>query len=203
MKEKLLVAARAALIAGVIVMAAAVFLETNNVALFSTAKADLEAYKKGLEETYKLDKPAVPVDYSKKLVEPVKPAEDAAAEEKSLYDSRLKEYGELKAQEEAAYAQAKKDFDKANAEYLYQKGKMDLRQAKEEESVKKQTEQYEKRIADLQVTINAISLSVLLRFLGVILLLLGGFGVLALGENMERVGVLVMLGFAFKTIIGL
>ncbi|RPJ07103.1 MAG: hypothetical protein EHM28_08345 [Spirochaetaceae bacterium] len=203
MKEKLLMYARLAVVAGVILMATGIFFETNNVASLSTAKADLEVFKKSIEEKYKVEKPAYPVDFSLKLTEPAKPGDSATPEATTLYETRLKEYEELKKKESEAYTAAKAAYDKVYADYLYNKSKMDYNKARDDESIKKQIERMEKAIANMQITINVISLSVIFRFIGVILLLAGALGILVYAENMEKLGVLVMLGFAFKTIIGL
>ncbi|MBN1524108.1 MAG: hypothetical protein JW904_06495 [Spirochaetales bacterium] len=203
MNGKILLGARILVVLGILVMAAAVFIETNNVAVFSTAKADLEAFKKEVEEKYKLEKPAAPVDFSTRLIAPVKPADDAAAEETAQYEQRLKKYEEMKAAEEEAFKSAEEAYKKDLSEYNYQISLVNFEKAKEAESVKKQLEDKQEEIAALQIGINQITLNVLLRFFGVILMLLGAVGVLVYADTMEKLGLLVMLGFAFKTIIGL
>lgn len=203
MNDKILLGARILVVIGIIVMAGAVFIQTNNVTGFSTAQADLDALKLAAEEKYSLDKPIVPIDFSKHLVAPVKPAAAAAEEEVGLYEHRLKKYEEMMVAEVEVFKIAKATYKKDLAEYNYQMTLLNFKKVKENDSVQKQIKEQQKSLARLQIGVNQISLSLVFRFIGVILLLLGAAGMLLYADTMEKLGVLVMLGFAFKTIIGM
>ncbi len=203
MKEILLLVGRILVVAGILLMLGGVFSETNNVAVYSSAKADLEIYKRELEEKYKLEEPSAPINYAKKLKAPPEPAEEAAEEEILKYEELFSDYEILKKKEEEAFTEAQKAYKREEAEYIYQKSIIEYDKAKENEENQKRLKEKEKEISTLQTYINVITLNVFLRFFGAIILLLGALGVFIYGENMEKLGILILIGFAFKTILGL
>jgi hypothetical protein len=203
MQKMLLLAARGAAIAGIILITIAVFIESYNVASLSTSKAALESFNKETDERYKVEEPVKPVDLSKQLAEPVKPADDATEAEKTKYDNDLAAYQELKKAEEEDYAAAQKDYEKARKQYDFDLKMMKYNKYKEEKVTAARKKELENSVKLKEIDIGVIEGSSVVRLIGTILLLIGAFGVLVLAENLERLGVLILLGFAFKTIIGL
>ncbi len=203
MQKILLLAARGAAIAGIILITIAVFVESYNVASLSTSKADLESFNKEMDERYKVEEPIKPVDLSKQLAEPVKPAEDATEAEKTKYDTDLAAYQELKKAEEEDYAAAQKEYEKARQQYNHDVKMMKYKKYKEEKEMTARKKELENTIKSKEIGIGVIEGSSVIRLIGTILLLIGACGILVFAENMERLGMLILLGFAFKTIIGL
>ncbi len=64
-------------------------------------------------------------------------------------------------------------------------------------------EEIQEYITEKEININNTAGKLLLRFIGTIILLLGALGIFILGDIMEKLGLLLLFGFAFKTIIGL
>ena len=203
MQKILLIAARGVILAGIILITVAVFLESYDVASLSTSKASLEFFNKELEERYKIEEPAKPADLSKQLAEPIKPAEDAPAEEKTKYDTELKAYEELKKAEDDKFAAAQKEYEKSRQKYDYDVKMMKYKKLQEEKEFSAKKKSLENTIKLKEIGIGVIEVPAVIRLSGTILLLIGALGILMFAENMEKLGVLILLGFAFKTIIGL
>jgi len=203
MQQKLiLLIARGLFIVGIAIFAMGVFLESVDVATLSTYKAEKTFLENEYEEKYKLKKPEAPVDFSILLPEPIKPAEDAPQDEKTKYDQEFKEYEDLKKQEEEKFEEAQKEYEKLKVQYEYNKKLNEYYKKKEEKQINAQKEEFDKKITLQGIVINIISGKQALRFIGTLILLLGAGAILVLGENWERVGVIVFMGFAFRTLVG-
>lgn len=203
LKKILLIAARAVALVGIALIGTAVFLDNAKVASLSTTKGALETYTKDLEERYAVAEPAKPVDLSTLLAEPVKPADDAEAEVKTKYEADLKAYGEQKTALAEEYKKAQAAYEIALKQYEFDKKTAEYKKAQEKADMDKKKKDLEAAIKTKEIEVNVIEASVALRFIGSLFLILGSLGILILAENMEKAAVLILIGFAFKTIIGL
>jgi hypothetical protein len=202
MQKILLLAARIAILLGVGLIALAVFIDSSKVASLSTAKGAQDSFTKELDDRYKVPEPAKPVDPAM-IPEPVKPGDNATDAEKSQYDKDLQAYQDLKKVKDDDYKKATADYEKARQKFAYDQKMMEYKKAIEKDQNEKLKKDIDNSIKEKAIMVNVIELSVIIRFIGSLLLILGSVGILLYAETMEKLGMLILLGFAFKTIIGL
>jgi len=199
----LLISARSLFIAGILLFATAIFLLNYNRSALSTLKAQRALLDEELNEKYRISPVDKPFDFSDLVPKPAKPPETADTAEKERYEQQLQEYENLVKQEQENYETAQKTYNQTVREQEYRKKLNTYHKSKEAYKLLAQKRDLDARI-DLQETLGAmVSDKYTLQFIGTILILLGAAGILILGENWERAALLVFLGFAFKTVVGL
>jgi hypothetical protein len=188
---------------GIVIIALAVFIDTGKVAALSSAKGTQESYNRELTDRYQVPEPARPIDFSKLLPEPVAPPDTASAADKAAYEKDMAAYQTNKKAKEEEFAKALGAYDYAVKRYAFDKKTLEYQAAVEKQQVEKRKLDLDQSVKSREIDINLIDFTVFLRFLGAVLLLVGAAGILFFADNMERLGVLALIGFAFKTIIGL
>ena len=202
-KDRIIFISRILLVAGIVIIAFAVFSETWDVARLSSLKASKAQLEYDRKFDFLVEEPIAPVNEKYYIVEPDRPGIDATDEEKAQYEKLAEESNkekerlenEFKAKQEK-YTKALKDFNRKNLE---NRRKLVVSDGDYRNKIK----QIGYSISQKEIDINKMWFPLLLRFLGSFILLLGSLGMLMYGEVYERLGVLVLLGFAFKTIVGL
>lgn len=202
-KDKTLSISKIIFIIGIAIVACAIFIDTVKVASLSGLNSDIASIKLEKNEKYKIDPPDKPVDESGGILIPKRPGANATDTDRSDYDKEKKEYDEkvkkLKEEHKESYKKYKLEYDN----HLQAVRKLNFQKRKEKAQYKERERTLQSEIKHQKININYIMLTTIIRFLGSLLLILGSLGILILGDKYERVGVLVTIGFAFKTIIGL
>lgn len=190
-------------VTGLALMGTAVFIESFKVASLSDLKSGEKRLQMELEEKYNLTPPEKPVDESQYLLAPDVPEGEASQEQKNAYDNAMKEHeGKVKVLREK-YEAEMKTYDATYKAFRRQAREMEMKKDRERDVNKKLAEKLEKDMQVSQFSVNEFMVSTILRFLGSLILLAGSLGILILGDGYERAGVLVVIGFGIKTIIGL
>jgi hypothetical protein len=202
-KERIIFISRILLVAGVIVVALAVFLESWDAARVSSLKAKRAQLAFNRDHDYYLEAPIVPINEKDLIAEPQKPGLTATADEKKAYEKEMASYNAEKDKLNNQYNENKKMYDQDLKDY--NKKRLENRRALVTSESK-----YLKKITKLNYSIMQKDIDtgkkwfpLIIRFLGSLVLLAGSLGMLVYGEMYERLGVLFLIGFAFKTIIGL
>ncbi len=189
--------------AGIALMGTAVFVDSFKVALLSDAKSSEKRLKQELKEAYDVEAPDRPLNEADYTLAPEKPGDEASEAEKAAYEKALKEH---EGKTEALKKKYESDLEKYKADYReYQRKQkeMNFRQTLDSRVNKDRAEEIDKSIESYQLCVNEFIFSSILRFFGMLVFLTGSLGVLVLGDNYERLGVLAVIGFGFKTILGL
>ncbi len=202
-KERIIFLSRILLVAGIIIVACAVFVESWDVARLSSLKAKKSQIEYDRDHDFFVEAPVVPVNEKDYLVEPEKPGDKATDEEKASYEKKLEETKVEKEKLDKEYEKKKQDYDKALKQFNLQKQDNRRKYVVSEGDYWKNLTRLGYSIKQKEIDINKMWFSLVLRFVGSIVLLLGSLGVLMYGEMYERLGVLFLVGFAFKTIVGL
>lgn len=202
-KERIIFLSRILLVAGIIVVACAVFVESWDVARLSSLKATKSQMEYDRDHDFFVEAPVVPVNEKDYLIEPEMPGDKATDEEKAAYGKKLEEFKAEKEKLDKAYEEKKKDYDQAVKQFNLKKLENRRNYVVTDGDYWKNLTRIGYSIKQKEIDINKMWFSLILRFLGSIILLLGSLGVLMYGEMYERLGVLFLVGFAFKTIVGL
>jgi len=202
-KDRVIFLSRILLVAGIIIVACAVFVESWDVARLSSLKATKSQMEFDRDHDFFVEAPVVPVNEKDYLVEPEKPGDKATDDEKTKYDKKLEEFKVEKEKLDKEYEKKKQEYDLALKNYNLQKQENRRKYVVTEGYYWKTLTRLGYSIKQKEIDINKMWFSLVLRFLGSIVLLLGSLGVLMHGEMYERLGVLFLIGFAFKTIVGL
>lgn len=190
-------------IVGLIVLGTAVFLDSFKVASLSTLKSGGKRIQFELNEKYTTIAPEYPLDESNYILAPIAPEKDATKEQKDAYEKTKAEFdGKVKGLK-AKYDEDVKIYNQKYKEYLRNQRVLDLDRQKNASGVKKTTDKLAKDIEMRQLSINEFIFSTILRYIGSMVLLIGSLGILLFGETYEKLGVLIVIGFGLKTIIGL
>jgi hypothetical protein len=204
MKDKLLIiAARSIFILGILLFAIAVFLLNYNEFALTSLQAERALLDLELEERYKITVPPEPLDFSSLVPEPAPPPADADAVQNEQYETALKEYEALIKQEQEAYAAAQKEYEQFLRRLDYEQKLNAYHKAREAYNLISQKRELDTRIKLQQSASAYVSDKYVIQLVGTIFILIGAAGILILGENWERAALLVFLGFAFRTVVGL
>jgi hypothetical protein len=204
MKDKLLIiAARSIFILGILLFAIAVFLLNYNEFALTSLQAERALLDLELEERYKITVPPEPLDFSSLVPEPAPPPADADAVQNEQYETALKEYEALIKQEQEAYAAAQKEYEQFLRRLDYEQKLNAYHKAREAYNLISQKRELDTRIKLQQSASALVSDKYVIQLVGTIFILIGAAGILILGENWERAALLVFLGFAFRTVVGL
>ncbi|MBN1799790.1 MAG: hypothetical protein JW822_14530 [Spirochaetales bacterium] len=204
MRDKILIiGARSIFILGVFIFALAVFMLNHNEFALSSLKAERALLDMELEEKYKATVPPKPVDFSGLIPEPVQPPDTADAFENEQYETALKEYEARKKQEQEDYAAAQKEYDQLLRRLDYEQKLNAFNKSKEAYSLISKKRELDTAIRLQESRTALVSDKYVVQLIGTILILIGAAGILILGENWERAALLVFLGFAFRTLVGL
>jgi hypothetical protein len=202
-KERIIFISRILLVAGVIVVALAVFLESWDAARVSSLKAKRAQLAFNRDHDYYLEAPIVPINEKDLIAEPQKPGLTATVDEKKAYEKDMALYNAEKDKLNNQYNENKKKYDLELKDY--NKKRLENRRALITSESK-----YTRKITKLNYSIMQKDIDtgkkwfpLIIRFIGSLVLLAGSLGMLVYGEMYERLGVLFLIGFAFKTIIGL
>lgn len=202
-KERIIFLSRILLVAGIIIVACAVFVESWDVARLSSLKATKSQMEYDRDHDFFVEAPVVPVNEKDYLIEPERPSDKATDEEKASYEKKLEETKVEKEKLDKEYEKKKEEYDKALKQFNLQKQENRRKYVVSDGDYWKNLTRLGYSIKQKEIDINKMWFSLILRFLGSIILLLGSLGVLMYGEMYERLGVLFLIGFAFKTIVGL
>lgn len=190
-------------ITGVLMLSTAIFLDSYKVALLSKLKSSEKKMQFDLKEKYTLAVPDAPIDESSYILGPAIPESDAPQEEKDAYTKAKADF-DIKVKElKAKYDEEVKSYNRVYKEHLRKQRALDLEKQRNSRETKKFTEKLEKDIELTQLSINDFVCATVLRYLGSLVFLIGALGILIFGETYEKLGVLVVIGFGIKTIIGL
>ncbi|HPS57323.1 MAG TPA: hypothetical protein PK514_04395 [Spirochaetota bacterium] len=190
-------------ITGFIMVCTAVFLDTYKVASLSMLKSSEKKMQFELKEKYTIAAPDAPINEGDYLLAPSVPESDASQEEKDAYEEAKTDFDAKVKDLKAKYDEEKKAYDKTYKEYQRKQKTLDLEKQRNAQATKKFNEKLTKDIEVTQLAINDFVTATILRYIGSLILLLGSLGILLFGETYEKLGVLVVLGFGIKTIIGL
>jgi hypothetical protein len=190
-------------IVGLVIMSTAIFFDSIKVASLSTLKSSDKRIQLELKEKYTLAAPETPLDESLYILAPAAPSKDATQEQKDAYTKAQADYDANVKALKAKYDEAMKSYTLTYKEYQQKQKALDLEKQKNNQSVKKISEKNAKDIELRQLSITEFMMTTFLRFFGSLLLLLGSLGILIFGESYEKLGVLVVIGFSLKTLIGL
>ncbi len=202
-KERIIFLSRILLVAGVVIIASAVFVESWDVARLSSLKAKKSQMEYDRDHDFFVEAPVVPVNEKDYIIEPEKPGDKVTDEEKASYEKKLEETKVEKEKLDKEYEKKKQDYDKALKQFNLQKQDNRRKYVVSDGDYWKNLTRLGYSIKQKEIDINKMWFSLVLRFVGSIVLLLGSLGVLMYGEMYERLGVLFLVGFAFKTIVGL
>ncbi len=180
-----------------------IFIDSFKVATLSQLKSRQQRIKIELKEKYTIEKPDKPIDESKYLLAPEKQKKDASEKEKLEYDKLKKEFDDKIANIKDEHKKAMEVYNKTYHQYKRSQKALDLKEKRDYRINSKLKKELKNEIKDYQLSVNEFTLTTIFRFLGSIILLIGCFGILMWGETYERLGVLIVLGFGLKTIIGL
>jgi hypothetical protein len=204
MKDKILIiAARSIFILGILLFAVAVFLLNYNEFTLNSLQAEKALLDLELEEKYKIAVPPEPVNFSGLVPEPAPPPENADAVQNEQYETALKEYENQKKQEQESYNAAQKEHEQFLRRLDYERKLNAYHKAKEAFDLISKKRELDTRIKLQQSASAMVSDKYVIQLIGTILILIGAAGILILGENWERAALLVFLGFAFRTVVGL
>lgn len=190
-------------IAGILMLSTSVFLDSYKVASLSRLKSSEKKMQFDLKEKYTLTAPDAPIDESNYILGPAVPESDATQEEKDAYTKAKTDFDAKVKDLKAKYDEEVKAYNKVYKEHQRKQKALDLEKQRNARETKKFTEKLEKDIELTQLSINDFVCATMLRYLGSLILLIGSCGILLLGEAYEKLGVLVVIGFGIKTIIGL
>ncbi len=190
-------------VSGLIVLATAVFLDSYKVAYLSKLKSAEKKMQVEIKDKYTIEAPEAPVDESNYILAPAAPEKDATQEQKDAYDKSKADFDAKVKELKAKYDEDVKAYDKTYKEYQRKQKSLDLEKKRNATAVKKDTEKLAKEIEVTQLAINDFVFSTKLRFIGAVILLIGSLGIIMFGEVYEKLGVLVVIGFSLKTLIGL
>lgn len=203
-KGKILIIARCLLFLGIFLIVFAIFLENNDVASLLGLRAKQNTLEwSEITKRYEMEKLVKPINVVELTPEPIDYGEYATEEEKTAYEKEMAEYEEWKQQEEEIYETAMQEYEKAKLKYEYDEKIMQYQMIKDAAEIFAEREEIQEYITEKEININNTAGKLLLRFIGTIILLLGALGIFILGDIMEKLGLLLLFGFAFKTIIGL
>ena len=190
-------------IAGILMLSTAIFLDTYKVASLSKLKSSEKRMQFDLKEKYTLAAPDAPIDESSYILGPAVPESDASQEDKDAYAKAKTDFDAKVKDLKAKYDEEVKAYNKIYKEHQRKQKTLDLEKQRNARETKKFTEKIEKDIDLTQLSINDFVCATVLRYSGSLLLLLGSLGILLFGEAYEKLGILVVIGFGIKTIIGL
>lgn len=202
-KDRIIFISRILLIAGIIIVAIAVLVENWDVAMLSSLKAKKAQAEYDREYDYYVEAPTVPVNEKDYLVAPENPGMDAGEEAKALYEKEMNEFNAEKEKLDKEYQEKQKEYQDALKKYNRKKLENRRKLVVSEGDYWKKIQRLNYAIKQKEIDINKMWFPLILRFLGAIVLLIGSLGILMYGEMYERLGILFLIGFAFKTIVGL
>lgn len=190
-------------ITGVLMLSTAIFLDSYKVALLSKLKSSEKKMQFDLKEKYTLTAPDAPIDESSYILGPALPEADASQEDRDAYAKAKTDFDAKVKELKAKYDEEVKTYNRVYKEHQRKQKALDLEKQRNSRETKKFTEKLEKDIELTQLSINDFVCTTVLRYLGCLVLLIGSLGILLFGEAYEKLGVLVVIGFGIKTIIGL
>ncbi|MBS0618005.1 MAG: hypothetical protein JSR44_07440 [Spirochaetes bacterium] len=194
---------RLLLLAGLAAFAVGVFSENWDVSRLSSLKASRAQLEYDRDEDFIIKKPDYPINEVDYLNAPEVAGDKATDVEKQAYEGAKREY---ESQKEVLKKKYEDDIQKYNAALKsYNKQSAELRKKKNltQADYDKKVASLKKSIQQKEIDINKTWIPLFLRFLGSLIFLAGSFFVLKFGTNYEKGGILVLIGFAIKTIVGL
>ncbi len=195
--------AKIALGISILLFSIGIFIENAAVASLSTLKADKAQIELDRVKDYKVEKPLPPIKESKYLIKPAKPPRDASSEDITAYEGKLQKYEQEKKDLTEQYDEKMEDYEEEMQEYETELASLNKDKAMSRNDYKRSLERVKNKIKQKKIDINKIFLPLLLRFLGSLIFFIGFMGILLHGDQYEKLGILVLTGFALKTIIGL
>ena len=195
--------AKIALGVSIFLFSAGIFIENADVAALSTLKAKKSQIELDRDLDYGVEKPSRPINETKFLKKPVKPHRDAEQAELEEYDNALQEYESKKEKLTEEYDKKLTEYNSAMEEYKAKLADITKDKALSHSDYKHALSAVREKIRQKKVDINKIYFPLFLRFLGSLIFLISFVGILLHGDQYERLGILILAGFALKTIIGL
>ena len=195
--------AKIALGISIFLFSAGIFMENADVAALSTLKAKKSQIELDRDLDYGVEKPSRPINEARFLKKPVKPHRDAEQAELEEYDNALQEYEIKKEKLTGEYDERLAEYNSAMEEYKAKLADITKDKALSLSDYKQSLSAVREKIRQKKVDINKIYFPLFLRFLGSLVFLFGFVGILLHGDQYERLGILILTGFALKTIIGL
>jgi predicted transcriptional regulator len=202
-EKKLIVISRIVFAIGILLICTAVFVDTVKVACVSTVRTERTRFNIELSEKYVVEAPVRPLDESRFILAPEKPAYNATNTVKEAYEKVKSEHDEKVKLLKEEYKKANEEYNSAYKKYRREQKETNFVKAKERRENDDIKKDFKEKIKMRELSINDFLFSTIFRFLGSIIFILGSLGMLIWGENYERIGVLIAIGFGLKTIIGL
>jgi len=190
-------------IAGLVTMGTSIFLDSVKVASLSSLKSSDKRIQFDLKEQYTLPAPDAPIDESSYILAPAALEKDATQDQKDAYTKAKTEFDAKVKTLKAKYDTDLKSYAAVYKDYQRKQKELDLERQKNNQATKKISEKLARDIELRQLTINEFKIPTILRFIGSLIFMLGSLGILIYGETYEKLGVLVVIGFGLKTLIGL
>lgn len=202
-EKKLIVISRIVFAIGILMICIAVFVDTVKVAGVSKVRTDRSRFNIELSEKYVVEAPIRPLDESRLILAPEKPAYNATNTVKEAYEKVKSEYDEKVKLLKEEHKKANEEYNSAYKKYRREQKETNFVKTKERRENDKTKKDFKEKIKIRELSINNFLFSTILRFFGSIVFIFGSLGMLIWGDNYERVGVLVAIGLGLKTIIGL
>ncbi|MBV6492958.1 MAG: hypothetical protein LDLANPLL_00964 [Turneriella sp.] len=188
---------------GIIVVAFGIFLENWDVARLSSLKASLTQMETERTRKYTAEKPDYPVREVDFLIPPRPVAYNATDAEKAAFAEAKSQYDTSRAELVKQFENDLKKYNDEQREYQKKTQEFKKQKALSEKEYQKKRREVKESIEDKEIAINKMWFPLILRFLGSLIFLGGALFILKNASQYEKVGVLILIGFAFKTIIGL
>lgn len=202
MNNMILMAARILLIVGIIVICGSTLLANYNEVLLVTNKAKLEDFERMKNEKYSVKKPEKPIDMSEYIVHPKKINKESSESEKEQYKQELDKYNSEVKNAEEVYKKKIEEYETGLAKYDYDLKNTKYNKLKDEGELNKSKNELIKKIQRSENAKDFKVLPFIIRYIGAFILLIGTLGILMFAEVQEKLGVLILIGFGFKWIIG-
>jgi len=194
---------RLLLIAGIAAFAIGVFAENWDVSRLSSLKASKAQLEYDRDEDYTLRKPDYPISEADYITAPEALSDKATDTEKQAYEVAKKEYETQKDTLKKKYEEDIKTYNTTLKSYNKQAAELRKKKNLTQADYDHRIASLKKSIQQKEIDINKTWIPLFLRFLGSLIFLAGSFFLLKFGTNYEKGGILVLIGFAIKTIVGL
>ncbi len=193
---------RIILICGICFFAICSFLENHDVARLSSLKGSKAQEQFDRENLYTVEKPDYPVYEVDYYRGPEAPAWNASDADKSKYENEKIAFDTRIKEAQKQYQQKIDEYNSNLKAYNIKLLETALNAKITESEFTKEMAAIDKKINQKEIDINKVWIVLILKLFSAFVMLMGALGILLNGDTYERAALLIMIGFAFKTIIG-
>ncbi len=195
--------AKIALGISIFLFSVGIFIENADVAILSTLKAKKSQIELDRDLDYGVEKPIKPISEVRFLKKPAKPYKDAELSDIVEYEEALQKYESRKEKLTEEYNEKLTDYNLNLKEYRAKLADMNRDKTLSRSDYKQSLTEVRGKIRQKKIDINKIYFPLFLRFMASLIFLIAFVGILRNGDQYEKLGILILTGFALKTIIGL